>query len=55
MLVASDFEELGVFAAVLGDLLPGEGRLLEEDLLPDGDGPLPKDKIGEESRDRFGI
>lgn len=55
MLVASDLEELGVFAAVLGDLLPGEGRLLEEDLLPDGDEPLPKDKMGEESRDRFGI
>lgn len=49
MLVVSAFEELGVLAVVLGDLLPGEGRLLEDDLLP---GPLPKDKMGEESRDR---
>lgn len=53
MLVVSAFEELGVLAVVLGDLLPGERRLLEDDLLPDGEGPLPKDKMGEESRDRF--
>lgn len=53
MLVVSAFEELGVFTVVLGDLLPGEGRLLEDDLLPDSKAPLPKDKMGEESRDRF--
>lgn len=52
MLAVSALEELGVLAVVLGDLLPGEGRLLKDDLLPDSEGPLPKDKMGEESRDR---
>lgn len=37
---------------VLGDLLPGEGRMLEDDLLLGSVGPLPKDKMGEERRDR---
>lgn len=53
MLVVSAFEEVGMVAVMLGDLFPGEGRLLEEDLLPDGEGPLPKAKMGEESRARF--
>lgn len=53
MLVVSAFEELGVLAVVLGDLLPGEEGLLEDDLLPDSEGPLPKDRMGEDIRDRF--
>lgn len=53
MLVVSAFVELGVLAVVMGDLLPGEERLLEDALLPGSEGPLPKDKMGEESRDRF--
>lgn len=53
MLVVSAFKELGVLAVVLGDLLPGEGRLLEDDLLPDSKGLLAKDKIGEESMERL--
>lgn len=46
MLVVSAFAELGV-------LFPGEGRLLEDDLLTDCEWPLPKDKMGEDSRDRL--
>lgn len=53
MLAVSAFAELGVLAVVLGDLLPGEGRLLEDNLVPDSDVPLPKVKMGEESRDLF--
>jgi len=53
MLVASAFREPGVLAVVLGDLMPGEGRLLEVDLLPDSEWPPPKDKMGEDSRDLF--
>lgn len=44
MPVVSAFKELGVLAVVLGD-----------DLLPDSEGPLPKDKMGEESRDRLWV
>lgn len=49
MLVLSAFKEPGVSSVALGDLLPGEGRLLEDDLLPDSEGPFAKDKMGEES------
>lgn len=31
----------------------GEGGLLVDNLLPDDEGPRPKDKMGEERRDRF--
>lgn len=51
MLVVSAFKELGVLAVVLGDLLPGDGRVLEDDLLPDREGPRPNDRMGEDSRD----
>lgn len=51
--MVSGFEELGVLAVVLADLLLGEGRLLDDDLLADSEVPLPKDKIGEDRRDRF--
>lgn len=54
MPVVSAFRELGVLAALLGDLLPGERRLFEYNLEPDKDVPLPKDKMGEDSRDLFG-
>lgn len=37
MLVVSAFKELGMLAVVVGDLLSGEGRLLEDDLLPDNE------------------
>lgn len=53
MLVVSAFVEQGVLAVVMGDLLPGEERLMEDALLPCSEEPLPKDKMGEESRDRF--
>lgn len=53
MPVVSAFRELGVLAALLGDLLPGERRLFEYNLEPDKDVPLPKDKMGEDSRDLF--
>ena len=51
MLVVSDFDEVLMLAVLLGDLLPGEGRLLEDDLL--GEEPLPKNRVGEESRKRL--
>lgn len=44
MLLVSAFREPGVLAAVLGD-----------DRLPDSEGRLPKDEMGEESRHRLWV